>query len=101
VPLLAVVSTVEYDRRVGLVNVSRTGVQLTSPDLPREGEEVIFRADAVESCGRVVWSRNGQCGIAFEEPISADEVEQLQVEANLSNELPFLSFGSDPQAQAS
>ena len=81
--LLAVLSTVASDRRVGLVNVSSQGVQLTAPDLPSEGEDVIFQAESVQSFGRVVWSRDGQCGVAFEAPMPAAQVEQLRREANI------------------
>lgn len=92
-PLLAVISTVAYDRRVGLMNVSTTGVRLTSPDLPREGETVVFRSDSVQCFGRVVWARRGQCGVEFDEPISAEQVEQLRAEADVGSDLPYLSFG--------
>ena len=92
-PLLAVISTVDDERRVGVINVSRNGVQLTSPDLPGEGEQVYFQSESVQSFGRVAWSSAGQCGIAFEGPISADQVEQLRREASITADLPYLSFG--------
>lgn len=92
-PLLAVVSTLDLERRVGVINVSRNGVQLTSPDLPAEGEMVIFQSESVQSFGRVAWVRSGQCGIAFEGPISADQVEELRREASIAADLPYLSFG--------
>lgn len=94
-PLLAVVSTVGCDRRVGLINVSRDGVLLTSPDLPAEGETIIFQSETVQSFGRVMWSRGGQCGVAFEAPISPEQVEQLRTEADVASDLPYLSFGRD------
>jgi hypothetical protein len=93
--LLAVVSTVGCDRRVGLINVSRDGVLLTSPDLPAEGETIIFQSETVQSFGRVMWSRGGQCGVAFEAPISPEQVEQLRSEADVAADLPYLSFGRD------
>lgn len=92
-PLLAVIATVGYERRVGVVNVSTYGIQLTSPDLPTDGEIVMFRSDTVQAFGRVVWTRPGQCGVLFDEPISARQVEQLRREANLAASLPYLSFG--------
>ena len=92
VPMLAVVSTLDEERRIGVVNVSRSGVQLSSPDLPAEGEAVIFQSESVQAFGRVAWSRAGQCGIAFEGPISAADVERLREEARLAADLPFLSF---------
>jgi|SRR6476660_3554115 hypothetical protein len=75
---LAILSTVEDDHRVALINVSRRGARLAAPDLPGKGEDVIFRTEAVESFGRVVWSRNGQCGVLFEPPISATELAGLR-----------------------
>jgi PilZ domain len=92
VPLLAVVSTVAYDRRVGLLNVSRDGVLLTSPDLPAVGETVIFQSETLQSFGRVAWSHDCQCGIEFEAPISQEQVQQLRQEGDLTSELPYLSF---------
>ena len=92
-PLFAVISTGSYERRVGVINVSDRGVQLTSPDVPGEGEVVLFQSDTVRSFGRVAWSRCGQCGVAFDEPLSKDQVEQLRQEANLAADLPYLSFG--------
>ena len=91
-PLLAVISTVGEERRVGVINVSRSGVQLTSPDLPPEGEMVIFHSESVQSFGRVAWCRDGQCGIAFEGPISAGQVERLRQEVSIAADLPYLSF---------
>ena len=81
---LGVLSTVEDDCRVALVNVSRRGARVAAPDLPGKGADVIFRSDAVEAFGRVVWSRKGQCGILFEPPILADQVVQLRREANMA-----------------
>jgi hypothetical protein len=92
-PLFAVVSTVDYERRVGVLNVCTRGVQLTSPDLPRDGEIVIFQLETVQALGQVVWSRPGQCGVAFKEPLLKEQVDQLRNEANLTADLPYLSLG--------
>ena len=92
-PLFAVISTAGFERRVGVINVSSNGVQLTSPDLPEEGAVVLFESASVQSVGHVVWSRSGQCGVAFDKPISVEHVEQLRREAEISADLPYLSFG--------
>jgi len=92
-PLLAVIATLEYEHRVGVVNISTRGVQLTSPDLPADGEFIVFQSETVQSFGHVVWSRSGQCGVVFDEPISASQVEQLRREANIAADLPALMFG--------
>jgi hypothetical protein len=82
-PLMIRLSTVANDYRAALVNVSRTGARLTAPDLPPEGEEVVFRADPILSYGHVVWALDGQCGISFESPIGPAEVDRLRSEANI------------------
>jgi PilZ domain len=81
-PLLATLSTVAYDYRAGLVNVSSTGAQVSAPCLPGPGEVVIFKADKVHSMARVVWSEAGQCGVAFERPITVEDTERLRNEAD-------------------
>jgi len=82
-PVLGTLLTVANDYRFGLVNLSSTGARVSAPELPPEGEEVIFLADKVQSFGQVVWARNGQCGVAFEAPILAGEVQRLQREGDL------------------
>lgn len=81
--LLSTVSTAANDYRVGLVDLSTAGVQITAPDLPPEGEEVVFRAEKVECFGRVIWARDRQCGISFENPITPAEVGRLRRLANI------------------
>ena len=81
--LLSTVSTTANDYRVGLVDLSTAGVQITAPDLPQEGEEVVFRAEKVVSFGRVMWARDRQCGISFETPITTAEVGRLRRLANI------------------
>jgi PilZ domain len=78
-PLLAVLSTLTCDRHVGLVNVSRGGARLQAPDLPAPGEDVMLNAGGIKCFGRVAWSEGRQCGIEFEAPIGAEQVERLQV----------------------
>ena len=77
-PLLAVLSTLTCDRHVGLVNVSSGGAQLKAPDLPAAGEDVLLKADGISCFGRVAWSQGRQCGIEFETPIAAEQLERLQ-----------------------
>jgi hypothetical protein len=79
-PLLGTLSTVGNNYRFGLVNLSSTGARVRAPYLPSAGEEVIFRADSVQSFGQVVWAHDGECGVAFEAPIFAGEVQRLRQE---------------------
>ena len=77
-PVLAVLSTVSEDYRAALVDVSGAGASLSAPRLPAHDDEVIFRAEKVQAFGKVVWSRDGQCGIAFEGPIDPAELDRLR-----------------------
>jgi hypothetical protein len=85
-PLLVTLSTLAYDYRVGLVNVSSTGAQVSAPCLPGPGENVIFKAEKVHSLARVVWSEAGQCGVAFECSITDEDAERLRNEADVWRE---------------
>jgi PilZ domain len=82
-PVLGTLSTVANNYPFGLVNLSSTGARVSAPYLPVEGEEVIFRADMLQSFGRVVWAHNGECGVAFEAPILAGEVQRLRREGQV------------------
>ena len=77
-PVLGTLSTIGRDYRVALVNLSSTGVRLSAPDLPVEGEEVMFSAENVHSYGFVVWVHGGQCGVSFESPMPASDVDRLR-----------------------
>ena len=81
--LLATLSTVSSDYRVGLVNLSSTGARVSAPCLPTIGEDVIFKADKVVSFGHVVWSEEGQCGVAFARPMTDVDAERLRNEAQI------------------
>ena len=76
--VLAEISTVDDDRRVAVLNVSRRGARLAAPDLPTKGADVILHAARLEAFGHVIWSQMGQCGILFEPPISATDVAELR-----------------------
>lgn len=82
-PVLAVLSTIERDHRVAIVNISSSGARLSAPNLPAEGEEVIFNANGVSAFGRVVWAHGAECGVAFDGSIIASEVERLRGEVSI------------------
>lgn len=84
-PILAQLSTVTHNYRATLDDISATGAQLSAPDLPNVGEDVIFRADTVQSFGEVVWLKDGRCGVAFESALYSMEVDRLRWLANVWN----------------
>jgi hypothetical protein len=84
-PVLARLSTVTEDYRAILQDISGTGAQLSATQLPPDQADVIFRADTVQCFGRVAWSKDGQCGVAFESPLYPAEVDRLRWLANIWN----------------
>lgn len=54
---------------VTLRNLSATGAMAEGEKLPEAGRDVMLQAGPLDLFCRVVWSRDGRCGLAFEEPI--------------------------------
>jgi hypothetical protein len=71
------------------------GARLSAPHLPTEGEELIFRAEKVQSFGRVIWSEGGQCGLEFDPPMVPAEVSRLREEASR-----WMGFGNSADETA-
>jgi len=67
-------------RTAALMDISPTGAKLNVYPLPAVGKDVLIRVGRFEAFGTVVWSGDGRCGVHFDEPISAQEVELLRQE---------------------
>ena len=50
-----------------LVNLSSTGAKLRGTDLPDVGKTALFRLDEFQALCRVVWVKDGLCGVRFDE----------------------------------
>ena len=61
-----------------LVDVSRTGARLSGPEIPENGDAVLFRAADVEMLATVVRTAPNECAVDFTTPIAAAEVQRLQ-----------------------
>ena len=83
VPMLGTLSTVANDYRVGLVDLSDGGAQFYAPDLPAEGEKVIFRVEQVRSLGMITWSHDDQCGVTFDDPLTRKDLDWLRKQPKL------------------
>src|SRR6476619_1097944 len=86
---LAVLSTVTHNHHAVLENISCDGARFSAPDLPVEGEQLVFRADYLQAFGRVVWVNNNECGVVFDSPITQHAVEQLRREAKINSGMPM------------
>jgi hypothetical protein len=77
-PAIAVFTTVTKSHPAVLVDISATGARLRSDDLPHPGEELMVAVETVRAFGCVAWVRGDQFGIAFDEPVSPAEAQQLK-----------------------
>ena len=86
-PLIAVVSTLSTSHAATVVDISATGVRLRGDDLPDVGAELILGIENIRSFGCVAWRRTGECGIAFDDALSAAEVDLVRRKAAASRGL--------------
>ena len=87
-PLMAVFTTRTRTHTAVLADVSSTGARLRGADLPIMGEDLLLGIDTVRAFGIVAWSENGECGIAFDAPLQADEEEALRQKVSAARGLP-------------
>ena len=87
-PLMAVFTTLTGSQSAILADVSSTGARLRGAGLPKMGEELMLSIETVQAFGMVVWSENGECGIAFEVPLPRDDEETLRQKVSLVRGLP-------------
>ena len=55
---------------ITVLEVSLAGARLSGSRLPAAGKDVMLNCAGVEIFGTVVWSKNGQCGVQFDESLS-------------------------------
>ena len=77
-PVIAVLTSARGEYFASVTDVSRTGARVEAEVLPPLGEQLTFRALDVQVRGGVVRSEGNSCGIEFEMPIAAAEVQLLQ-----------------------
>ena len=59
---------------VKLRNLSSEGAQVEAADLPVEGTQSMFRKGDIATVGRIVWVKDKQAGIRFDQPLQTDAV---------------------------
>ena len=79
---------------VRLLNLSTTGAMLEGPSLPAAGLDVVIKCGETDAFGVVVWSRDGRCGIDFDECLDPADVER-QHRAGMSS----ASSGISPEEE--
>ena len=67
-----------------LLNISKTGAKLRGEPLPPKGTTALLKAGTLHMLCRVVWSRNGQCGVRFDEPVPDRLLKSIQLKGAIS-----------------
>lgn len=63
-----------------LADLSKTGARLTGAKLPPVGSTALLKAGALEVLCKIIWVRDGQCGLCFEEIVSHAVLNQVHRE---------------------
>ena len=63
-----------------LADISQSGVKLRGSPLPTKGTTALLRAGPLEVLCRVIWVRDEECGLRFEEPVSPKTLKQIQLD---------------------
>ena len=69
-------------RSIVVQDISDTGAALAGRDLPLPGDDVLMVVGRFDAMARVIWRTADTCGIRFDEPIGADVLAQMKVQAS-------------------
>lgn len=81
--LAAAMHTVGASRTVSIIDVSRTGARLKTQLGLAPGQEIWLKISPVDIFGRIRWSKDGICGVLFDEPLKDDDVTRLQARGRI------------------
>jgi hypothetical protein len=84
---MAVLKTRAASQSVELIDVSDTGAKSKSAELQKVGEELFVAIERIEVFAIVVWAKDGEYGITFDEPLSSFKLHALQLEAKREGRL--------------
>lgn len=73
---LMLAATIEADTvtaPVRIRNMSETGAMIDGPALPEVGSQIILRRLGLSIPARVIWSKEGRCGLALAGSVQVDE----------------------------
>lgn len=82
-PVDALLCTQTRDHAVELIDLSRTGARLGGVCFLAQGQPVTFRVETLRAHGEIIWVADKECGVEFDTPIAADEVNRVRSVANL------------------
>lgn len=63
-----------------LANISPTGAKLRGAPLPPKGTVALLKAGPLEVLCRVVWVKDDQCGVRFDETVPSFVLKRVQID---------------------
>lgn len=82
-PLIAIVTTLKGSHSAIVVDISSTGARLRGTDLPIAGEDMFVTIEQIIAFGTVAWARDGELGLAFDQPLSPGDEKLLRRNASV------------------
>lgn len=76
--LAATAQSLKSTRPVVIVDVSATGAKLQGRDFASLDPEVLISVGGMELFATVAWTTRAECGVTFEEPLSAETIEHIE-----------------------
>lgn len=92
-PLSVVLATVSRSYTAELVDLSATGARLRCPDIPAVGTEMFMTVGRIKTFCTVRWTKGGDCGVQFYEPLLQADVISVRHEV-------AAGMGLDPAVRA-
>ena len=74
------ITTTSCERIVKLRNISATGAMIEGARIPPAGTDILLRRGSLELIATIIWCRDGQAGLEFDEPLTQAEL-WMQVNA--------------------
>lgn len=63
--------------RIAIRNISCTGALIEGEEIPSAGRDGVLKAEGLELFCSVVWSDGARAGLAFDEPLTPEQVLEL------------------------
>jgi len=94
VALPASVVTMSSYQYFELIDLSATGARMRGPTVLPLGRTALFRLESYQALCRMVWAKDGVCGVQFDELIPPRVLEDLR-RAGAATEVGLLTSGDD------
>jgi hypothetical protein len=79
--LAAAILTLERSYCATVVDVSATGARLRSCGQVAIGQDLWVKVGIIDTLATVAWEEDGLCGVTFDEPLDAEDLDHLRHEA--------------------